>query len=262
MRRLPAHWPEYAIEALCLSLFMMSAAGFATLLQHPVSPAAGWTTSPLLGRIPMGIAMGATLIAIVYSPLGARSGAHMNPVVTLTFLRLGKITRADATAYVAAQFAGGIGGILAADWLFHGLPSHPSVNYVATVPGPLGPLAAFAAEVAISFGMMLTVLGVSNAHRIARFTGVAAGCLVATYIALEAPLSGMSMNPARTLGPALLAHTWGSLWIYFAAPAIGMLLAAELFVRIRGHQRVRCAKLHHPLDVRCIFNCGFRETPA
>jgi aquaporin Z len=114
----------------------------------------------------------------------------------------------------------------------------------------------------ISFGMMLMVLGVSNTPRVARFTGLAAGLLVACYIALEAPLSGMSMNPARSFGPALLAGTASSLWIYFTAPLTGMLAAAELFVRVHGRRRVRCAKLHHPLDVRCIFNCGFMETPA
>ena len=82
------------------------------------------------------------------------------------------------------------------------------------------------------------------------------------YITFEAPLSGMSMNPARSLGPALLAGTASTLWIYFAAPLGGMLVAAELFVRTRGRGRVRCAKLHHPRHGRCIFNCGFMETPA
>jgi aquaporin Z len=259
---LRAHWPEYAIEAVCLGLFMVSAAGFATLLQHPLSPLAGWMTSPLTRRIPMGIAMGLTLIAIIYSPAGARSGAHLNPVVTLTFLRLGKITRLDACAYAAAQFSGGFVGIVIADRLFRRLPEHPAVNYVATVPGMQGAAVAFAAESAISFGMMLMVLSMSNTPRVARFTGLASGMLVACYITLEAPLSGMSMNPARSLGPALLAGTGGSLWIYFAAPLSGMLMAAELFVRMRGLQRVRCAKLHHPLNVHCIFNCGFMETRA
>jgi aquaporin Z len=256
------HWPEYTIEAVCLGIFMVSAAGFATLLQHPLSPLAGWTASPLAQRIPMGAAMGLTLIAIIYSPAGARSGAHMNPVVTLTFLRLGKIQFADACAYVAAQFAGGLAGIVIADWLFRRLPEHPAVNYVATVPGMRGAAVAFAAESAISFGMMLMVLSVSNTPRVARFTGLASGVLVACYITLEAPLSGMSMNPARSFGPALLAGTAGSLWIYFTAPLAGMLMAAEVFVRTRGRRRVRCAKLHHPSDVPCIFHCGFMETPA
>jgi aquaporin Z len=259
------HWPEYLIEAACLALFMLSAAGFATLLRHPASPlapaiaAAVW---PTIQRVPMGIAMGLTAAAIIYSPLGRRSGAHMNPAVTLTFLRLGKIAAGDAAAYVAAQFAGGAAGIVAATWILGGLPSHPAVNYVATVPGAAGQLAAFAAETAISFGMMLLVLTTSNVERLARFTGAFAGVLIAAYITVEDPLSGMSMNPARTLGPALLAHTGASLWIYFTAPPLGMLLAAELFVRTAGAQRVRCAKLHHPSGIPCIFCCRHMENAA
>ncbi len=257
MRTLRDHWPEYASEALCLGLFMLSAASFATLLQHPASPLAvaqrpGWTA-----RLPMGVAMGLTLVAIVYSPLGGRSGAHMNPAVTLTFLRLGKLARTDAAGYIAAQFVGGTAGILGATWLLHRLPADPSVNFVATVPGSTGPLVAFVAEAAISFGMMLTVLIVSNTTRFARMTGVCGGLLVATYITLEAPLSGMSMNAARTLGPALLAHTERSLWIYATAPLLGMLAAAETFIRARARGDVICAKLHHPMHVRCIFRCGY-----
>ena len=259
------HWPEYLIEAACLGLFMLSAAGFATLLRHPESPLAAAIAStmwPALQRVPMGIAMGLTAAAIIYSPLGRRSGAHMNPAVTLTFFRLGKIATCDAAAYVAAQFAGGAAGILAATWLLRGLPSHPAINYVTTVPGPPGALVAFAAEAAISFGMMLLVLSTSNVQRLARFTGAFAGLLIALYITVEDPLSGMSMNPARTLGPALLAHTGRSLWVYFVAPPLGMLLAAELFLRVAGAERVRCAKLHHPTGVPCIFRCRHMETPA
>jgi len=264
MPRLPDHWPEYAIEAVCLGLFMTSAALFTTLLRHPASPLSGTigALSGPLSRMPMGAAMGLTAAAIIYSPLGRRSGAHMNPAVTMTFLRLGKVARPDAAAYVAAQFVGCIAGIMAATWILRGLPAHPSVNYVATVPGPRGPLAAFAAEALISFGMMLTVLVVSNAPRLSRFTGMCAGLLVAFYITVEDPLSGMSMNPARTFGPALLAHTASSLWIYFTAPPLGMLAAAEAFVRVRGAHRVRCAKLNHAAGARCIFHCSHMETPA
>jgi len=257
MSSLIKHWPEYAIEATCLGLFMVSAATFATLLQHPASPLAHWTSSALLRRMAMGIAMGSTLVAIVYSPLGRRSGAHMNPALTLTFFKLGKVRPGDAFFYVAAQFAGGIAGILVADRLLRGLPADKSVNYVATVPGMSGAAAAFAAEAAISFGMMLMVLSVMSSARLARFAGVCAGILVALYITIEAPVSGMSMNPARTFGPAMLAHTGSTLWIYFIAPPAGMLLAAAAFVRATGAARIRCAKLYHPLDVRCIFRCGY-----
>jgi aquaporin Z len=103
------------------------------------------------------------------------------------------------------------------------------------------------------------VLRVSNTRRLARFTGVCAGIMVATYISLEAPFSGMSMNPARTFASALPAQVWTALWIYFLAPPLGMLLAAEVYLRQYGIQQVFCAKLHHHNDKRCIFRCRFDE---
>ena len=259
MKRLPAHWPEYVIEATCLSLFMISAAGVATLLQHPSSPLVGWSDTPLLQRVPMGVAMGLTSAALIYSPLGARSGAHMNPAVTLTFLRLQKVRPVDAAGYMVAQFVGGLVGIAIATRVFAGLPAHPAVNYVATVPGSTGPAIAFAAEMAISFVLMLVVLRMSNTPHLARFTGLGASLLVATYIIVEAPVSGMSMNPARTLGSNVFASALSTLWIYFIAPTAGMLLAAEWHARRHGHIRIRCAKLHHAKSVRCIFHCGHKE---
>jgi aquaporin Z len=199
--------------------------------------------------------MGLTAAALIYSPLGSRSGAHMNPAVTLTFLRLGKIAPVDAAGYIAAQFLGGVAGIALATWALGGLLAHPSVNYVATVPGMAGSGIAFAAELLISFLMMSMVLGMSNTPRLARLTGMGAGVLVAIYIIVEAPFSGMSMNPARTLGSNVLASTISTLWIYFIAPPIGMLLAGEWYARRYGRARVRCAKLHHPSGVPCIFAC-------
>jgi aquaporin Z len=255
------HWPEYAIEGCCLGLFMLSATACAIALQQPMSPLAQWSASAMAGRAPIGLAMGLTAAALIYSPLGRRSGAHMNPAVTLTFLRLGKITAVDALAYIAAQFVGAAAGMLAAGAVFGRLAADPAVNYVATVPGPTGTALAFAAEFAMSFALMLTVLAISNSQRFARFTGVAASLLVAVFIIVEAPLSGMSMNPARTLASAIFAHSSG-LWIYFTAPPLGMVIAADVFVRVAGGIRVRCAKLHHPLDIPCIFHCGYLERSA
>jgi hypothetical protein len=105
------------------------------------------------------------------------------------------------------------------------------------------------------------ILRVSNHPRRAHLTGVCAGLLVALYITLEAPLSGMSMNPARTLGSAVFARDWTALWIYFVAPPLGMLAAAELYRRRRAPKAVFCAKLHHQNDRRCIF-CETRATLA
>ena len=237
----------------CLALFMASAATCATLLQHPKSPWSLGIPPTLVARVAMGVAMGVTAMAIVYSPLGRRSGAHMNPAVTLAFLRLGKIGPRDAAGYVVAQFAGGLAGIAIATRVLANLPADASVNYVATMPGSAGSGAAFLAELAISFGMMLAILVVSNHPRHARLTGVCAGVLVCVYIAVEAPVSGMSMNPARSFGPALLARSLDSIWIYFIAPLAGMLLAAEVFVRRLGAPAAACAKLDHAPHVPCIF---------
>src|SRR5262249_29381314 len=159
-------------------------------------------------RILTGIAMGLTGIAIVHSPWGKRSGAHFNPAVTLAFLRLGKIAPWDAAFYIGAQFLGGVAGVLAATAALGALVRDMSVNYAATLPGPAGATVAFGAEAAISFGLFATVLTVSNRKGLNRYTGLFAGTLVALYISLEAPLSGMSMNPARSFGSALPAGMW------------------------------------------------------
>ena len=101
--------------------------------------------------MPMGVAMGLTAVALIYSPPGRRSGAHMNPAVTLTFFRLGKISAVDAVAYVGAQFAGGAAGICLAILVFRRFAADAAVNYVATMPGSAGAPGAFAGEVVISF---------------------------------------------------------------------------------------------------------------
>jgi len=260
MHRISRHWPEYLIEASSLALFLMSAASVATLLQHPDSPFVAWGASPLATRALMGLAMGATAVAIIYSPLGRRSGAHINPAVTLTFLLLGRIAWGDAVAYIAAQFLGGSAGIAVAAALLGRRLADPSVNYVATQPGTWGSSAAFGAEAAVAFALMTTILTVSSVPRLSRFTGLAAGLLIAAAITIEAPVSGMSLNPARTLGSNVLAGAVGSLWIYFVAPTVGMLLAGE-FHRRRASV-VRCAKLHHTQGVRCIFRCGYASAPT
>jgi aquaporin Z len=109
----------------------------------------------------------------------------------------------------------------------------------------------------ISFVLMSVVLRVSNHKTIGRWTGVFAGALVATYITIESPISGMSMNPARTFASASVGQVWTSLWIYFTAPPLGMLLAAELYKRTAATGIAACAKLHHYNNKRCIFRCNF-----
>lgn len=262
LKALHRHWPEYLIEAACLGAFMLSACTFASILGYPDSPAHMWFMAGLRRRMVMGAAMALTALAIIYSPWGKRSGAHINPAVTMTFWRLGKIAPWDAFFYVSSQFLGGIGGVLVARALLGAWVAHPAVNYAITTPGKYGGLIAFIAEALISSLLMSVILRVSNSQSLAQYTGVFASVLVAMYIIFEAPLSGMSMNPARTLGSAFTAHVWTALWIYFTAPPLGMLLAAEIYVRMYGERSVLCAKLHHQNAQRCIFRCGYAHRAA
>ncbi len=148
-QKLTEHWPEYASEGSGLGLFMISACTFATLLAHPDSPIVRLVQNATLLRFLMGVAMGSTAVALIYSKLGRRSGAHMNPATTFTFLRLRKIEPVDALFYVAAQFVGAIAGVYVASIALGRWLSHPAVDYVVTLPGPYGQRWAFAAEFAI-----------------------------------------------------------------------------------------------------------------
>jgi aquaporin Z len=181
----------------------------------------------------------------------------MNPAVTLTFLRLGRVKPWDAFYYIVAQFIGAILGIAIAAMFIHGALADPSVNYAVTAPGPAGEWIAFFAEFFIALGLMLILLFVSNTPGLSAWTGVCAGCLIAVYITFEAPFSGMSMNPARTFGSAIAASYWKGIWIYFVAPVAAMQLAAELYVRTK--KVAYRAKLCHYKSTRCIFNCRFSE---
>ena len=253
--RAPPAWlrVEYLMEAALLALFMISACVFVVLLDYPWSSARMAIPEAQLRRLLTGLAMGTTAVLLTYSPWGMQSGAHFNPATTLTFLRLRKVKLKDAFWYVVAQFTGAAIGVAAAWALLGSRLADPATNFAATVPGPAGIMAAFLAEFTISLLLMSVILRVSNHPRHARYTGLCAGVLVALFITIEAPLSGMSMNPARSLGSALFARHWGALWIYLTAPPAGMLAAAELYIRRPGRDAVFCAKLHHQNRKRCIF---------
>lgn len=255
LESLRVHWPEYLMEGALLGAFMVSACVVGVLLGLPFSPVRQAVTSPFVRGMLGGLAMGLTAISIFYSPWGKQSGAHINPSVTLTFFRLGKIKFWDALFYIAAQFAGATLGVVCVAQVLRSYLADPSVRFVVTTPGTNGPWVAFLAELLISTGMMTAVLYVSNHARFSRFTPLVAGSLVATYITLEAPLSGMSMNPARSFGSAFSAGIWDHFWIYLSAPVLGMLTASQIYLWRRGLNAVGCCKLHHDNKKRCIF-CG------
>lgn len=255
MDYLKNNWNVYLMEGIGLGLFMVSASFFATLLEFPGSIVHQLLTNEFLRLCLMGIAMGITIVLLIRSPMGKLSGAHMNPALTLTFFLLGKMKGIDMVFYVIFQFIGGLAGVILMGFVLGSSFESPPVNYVATTPGVAGAATAFWTEASISFLMILMVLITSNDHRLAPYTGYISGVFVTAYVIISAPISGFSMNPARTLASAIPSTTFASLWIYFSAPFLGMFAGALGYRIFSG--KIKCAKLHHDHSIRCIFNCGF-----
>lgn len=220
---------KYLIEAWALGMFMISAATFAALIWLPALPVREALGDQFTRRLVMGLAMGTTAALLIYSRWGKISGAHMNPAVTLAFWSINKISSRDAVFYILAQFFGGCLALLVYKFLFFEILSDPAVNYVQTLPGIYGIWGAFFVEMAISFALFLTVLYSSNYETTAPYTGFFAAALVMLYITFEEPISGMSMNPARTFASAVAAGNFAFLWLYFTAPVLGMVGAARVW---------------------------------
>lgn len=257
LKRFQAHLPEYLMEAAELAIFLTVAGLFSVLFEYPTSLVHQAISDATLRRLLMGIVMGCTAIALTYSPWGKQSGAHMNPAVTIAFYRLGKVHRWDAMFYILFQFLGGLTGIYFVAAILGRIFTEIPIRYIVTVPGGWGWVPALLGEFVIAFLMMAMILLVSNHPNLNRWTGTFAGCLVWLYVIFEAPLSGFGMNPARSFASAFPASVWTAFWLYLLAPPAGMLLATEVYQRRYGRKAVKCAKLHHENDKRCIFNCHY-----
>lgn len=250
------HGPEYVLEGLELGLFMVAACVGTVLLYDPRSPLFPAIAAPFWKRALMAVAMAGTAVALIYSPWGKRSGAHLNPAVTLSFWAMGKVATVDAVYYVVFQTVGGFAGVLASLVLTGGLLADPQANFAVTVPGPDGAEAALFSELVIAFVMMLVVTVMLNS-RFAGLTGLAAGGLIFLDVLYESPVSGFGMNPARSLASALPANTWTAFWIYLVAPPAGMLAAVALHSGVLGFTpRFTQPKLNPNDETRCIHS-GF-----
>ncbi|WP_158787743.1 MIP/aquaporin family protein [Granulicella sp. L46] len=259
MEALRRHWFLYVYEGAELAWFMVAACVATVVLFGAGSPVLHWVPNAALRRLVMGAAMGGTAVLIIHSPMGKRSGAHFNPAITLTYLWLGKIGVWDAVGYVCGQFAGGVAGVGVAALMMGRLLAQPSVNYAVTVPGIGGTAGAFGAELFMAALLMGIVLWMTNRRRLAAYTSYAVGVLITGYVFFFAPVSGFSINPARTVGPAVFAQMWTAEWVYFVAPLLGMFGAAALYVSRFGIEGVLCAKLHAAPSVLCPYRCGVAE---
>ena len=182
-----------------------------------------------LGTVGIAFVFGLVIMAMVYAT-GHLSGAHINPAVTLAFTLTRHFAARDAAAYIAAQLGGAVLGalLLLAVW-----PEQPAA-LGATVPS-VAAGSALVYEVVMTAVLMFVIIAVATDTRA---VGAAAAIAIGGTVGLDAlfggPVTGASMNPARSLGPALAAGEWRDFWVYLAGPVIGAALGAFAYQLVRG----------------------------
>lgn len=209
----------------------------------PSSPVAAHVPSMSWRLLLTGLLFAGSGSLVALSPLGRLSGAHLNPAVTVAFWTQGKVHPHDVGGYILAQVAGACAacGCLLLAW------GHTAraLNLGATQPGNgLTAVEAAAVEAAMTAALVLMIFFLTSSHRTARWTPLGNWVLVTVLVWRGAPYTGTSLNPARSLAPALLAPELRDLWVYLVGPLAGALLAAAVFTAFRDRQ-VLTAKLYH-----------------
>ncbi len=237
-------WTLYLSEFVGTALLLAVGLSFVILDFGSGSPVVSLIPDAGLRRLITGFLFGSTGALIAISPVGKESGAHINPVVTVAFWLMGKLRVRHAAGYVLAQLGGAVVGAL--PLLAWGAMGR-SVNFGATEPGSAyGPGLAVLGEVATTFALVLGLFLFVRHPKIRPFTPLLFPFLYAFMVWLEAPISGTSTNPARSLGPAVVSGAWSWWWVYWIGPGIGMLIAVAFYKRSwLRHLEIEVAKLYH-----------------
>jgi aquaporin Z len=215
-------WPLWCSELIGTAILVGAGCSLVILAFGASSPVPVLLPNTAARRAITGFLFGCVGALIAISRVGKVSGAHINPVVTLAFWLEGRLAAGVALGYLLAQLGGGIlGAIPLLLWGAMG----SSVDYGATLPGPAGPWAAVLGEAGATFCLVASLLLFLGSRRLRRFTPAIFPCLYAILVWAEAPLSGTSTNPARTLGPGIVSGDLGCWWVYLVGPLAGTLAA-------------------------------------
>jgi aquaporin Z len=194
-----------------------------------------------IGNVGIAFAFGLAVLAMVYA-IGGISGCHINPAVSISMLAAGRMSAKDAVVYILAQCLGAVVGASALYALAVGKPGYSlTVNglgqngYAEASPAGFSMVSAFVAEVLLTFVFLLVILGSTSERAPKGFAGVAIGLSLVLIHLVGIPVTGTSVNPARSLGPAIIVGgtALNQLWLFWVAPIIGGLLAAALWRILR-----------------------------
>ena len=208
---------------------MCSAVFFDSMIDHPDLLIRQNIPNDMVRRFLIGLSMGLTAFFIINSSFGKKSGAHINPSVTIVQYRLGNIGKIDAVFYIIFQFLGSVCGVFLISLIIPRLIAHPAIDYIVTKPYPHSLVITFISEYIISFILISVVLYSNTNKNLSKYTAWLVAFMITVFITFEAPFSGMSMNPARTFGSAFVANQWEAFWLYCLAPPLGM-ISGELFI--------------------------------
>jgi glycerol uptake facilitator-like aquaporin/catechol 2,3-dioxygenase-like lactoylglutathione lyase family enzyme len=242
---LKKNWKLYLMEALGLAIFMVSACFFGAMFFSQKSSWYHLIPNDMTRNVLMGLMMGLTALFIFYSPFTAPSGAHINPAVTITFLRLKKMKREDAFFYIPFQFIGGTMAVFIMQLLMGKILTDAPVNSVVTIPGKAGAINAAITEFIIAFIMITMILFTSANNLLKKYTKIFAAFLVCIFVIVAGPISGFGMNPARSFASGFPANIYTAFWIYMLIPFAGMLTAAEFFLGVQSIKRKCKLKVVH-----------------
>ncbi len=258
-KSVPTAWSACAAE-MC-GTFIMVAWGLSAVvfLMSPASPVEALVPSYRIRLLATGILFAGGATVVVYSPLGQLSGGHINPAVSLGFWILDKIDTRNMLLYSASQFLGALAGAAVVKFLWGRLAA--SVDVGVTMPATwIAPAGAAVVELLITGSLLGVILFFSSHAKLHQWTGLAAGVWVALLVFAESPVTGTSLNPARSLGPAIVANDYRDLWVYFVGPLTGAAATAVLWKSVVSGwwRHPLCAKLFHTDRYPChLADCRF-----
>jgi aquaporin Z len=214
---------------------------------------ARWLPDHSLRLLVTGLCFAGAGSLVALSPLGRLSGGHINPSVSLAFWLHGKMHLRDFLGYVVAQMLGAVAGefALVAVWR----KAAANVQNGMTDPGQGWTLpAVFGWEAALTGLLVFLIFIFVSSRRLMRWTPLMTWLVVAVMVWLEAPISGTSLNPARSFGPALCSDMWRDQWIYAVAPPFGAILGLGAFnIFTSKYREALTGKLCHAPNYRSVF---------